>query len=324
MPFQFEFEKYRTDVAHLKSTLETYGVAIIPSVLDDLECGAMEEGMWNTLEHWTQHWEVPIRRDCESSWRGIKDIHPKHAMLIQHYGIGHAQFIWDLRQNPKCVEPFAQLWDCPADQLLTSFDAASFHMPPEVTGFGWHKNMWLHSDQRFTRPGFDCVQSWVTARDVNEGDATLVVLEGSHLHHEDFGKQFGITDNSDWFKLATPEHLAFYEERGCVERFICCPKGSMVFWDSRTIHCGVEAQKGREKPNHRCVAYLCYKPRSQATPKFLLKKQKALKEMRMTNHWPCNGKLFAKMPHTYGMPVKPVVPLPAPVLNALGERLAGF
>jgi ectoine hydroxylase-related dioxygenase (phytanoyl-CoA dioxygenase family) len=197
-------------------------------------------------------------------------------------------------------------------------------MPPEETGFGWHKNMWLHSDQSFTRPGFDCVQSWVTARDVHDGDATLVVLEGSHLHHEEFGKHFGITDKKDWFKLETPEHRAFYEERGCIERYICCPKGSMVFWDSRTIHCGVEAQKDRTEPNHRCVAYLCYKPRSFSTSKFRSKKQKAFHEMRMTNHWPCNGKLFPKLPHTYGVPLKPVEPLPRPVLNDLGLVLAGF
>lgn len=35
----------------------------------------------------------------------------------------------------------------------------------------------------------------------------------------------------------------------------------MVFWDSRTIHSGQEAMKSREKPNMRCVVYVCMIPR---------------------------------------------------------------
>ena len=47
----------------------------------------------------------------------------------------------------------------------------------------------------------------------------------------------------------------------------------MVFWDSRTIHCGVEPRKGREQQNFRCVVYLCYTPRSLSTEKELKKKK---------------------------------------------------
>lgn len=93
-------------------------------------------------------------------------------MLLQQWSVGHAQFIWDLRQNPSVVNVFSHLWSVPQEDLLTSFDGASFHMPPETTGFGWYReNMWLHTDQSYQRPLFECVQSWLTA------------CTFRHLHH---------------------------------------------------------------------------------------------------------------------------------------------
>ena len=43
-------DKYNTDSKGLKETLEKYGVAVIPSVLDEKECQAMKDGMWDYLE----------------------------------------------------------------------------------------------------------------------------------------------------------------------------------------------------------------------------------------------------------------------------------
>ena len=176
----YEYERYIATPDNLKETLEEYGVAIIPSVLNDEECSQMASGMWDTLEDWTQHWDTQITRDNPASWKNIRDLFPKHSMLIQQYGLGHAQFIWNLRQNPKCVEIFAKLWNCSPEELLVSFDAASFHMPPEVTNIGWHRKTWVHTDQSYLRNDFECIQSWATAFDVNEGDATLAFYEKSH------------------------------------------------------------------------------------------------------------------------------------------------
>lgn len=92
----YEYERYITTPDNLKETLEEYGVAIIPSVLNDEECSQIASGMWDTLEDWTQHWDTKITRDNPSSWKNIRDLFPKHSMLIQQYGLGHAQFIWNL------------------------------------------------------------------------------------------------------------------------------------------------------------------------------------------------------------------------------------
>lgn len=321
---EYIYEKYITNADNLKNTLEEYGVAIIPSVLDEQECENMFNGMWNTLECWTQNWDKPITKENKSSYKNLKYLFPKHSMLIQQYNIGHAPFIWNVRQNKKCVNIFSKFWNCRDQDLLVSFDAASFHLPPEITNSGWHRKTWYHVDQSYTRNNFECMQSWVTAFDVNDGDATLAFCEGSHKYHEEFAEYFGIIVKSDWYKLESQEEFDFYTERGCLEYKIKCPKGSMVFWDSRTLHCGVEAMRGRETENYRCVAYLCYTPRKLATKANIKKKIKAYEECRTTNHWPHKPKLFPKVPRTYGAELKEVCELPRPDINELGRRLIGY
>jgi hypothetical protein len=263
---------YNCTIDTLKDTLQKYGVAVIPCVLNEEECNAMLGGMWEFFEHITSSWETPINRNDKKSWAGIYNLYPLHSMLIQYWGIGHCQSVWDVRQNEKCADVFAKLWGCDKKDLLVSFDGASFGVPPEDTKRGWNRgNTWYHSDQSFTKPDFKCVQGWVTALDVNEGDATLSVFEKSHLFHKEAAEQFDITDKADWYKL-TKEQEAFYIDKGCSIKNITCPKGSIVLWDSRTIHCGIEAVKTRDKPNFRSVIYLCYMPRNLCTTKKLTKK----------------------------------------------------
>ena len=65
-------------------------------------------------------------------------------------------------------------------------------------------------------------------------------------------------------------------------------------------------------------------PRSMATKKKLEKKIKAFEEMRMTTHWPCEVKLFAKTPRTYGQELPEILSLERPEIYALGRRLVGY
>lgn len=321
----YEYTKYVTTVDNLRATIEKYGVAILPNVLDDTECSSLVSGIWDYFEHMTQSWSIPISRNNPASWKEIYKFYPKHSMLFQHYSVGHAQVCWDFRQNKTCANIFASLWQCKPEDLLTSFDGLSFNVPPEVTKRGWNQNhTWYHTDQSYSRNSFESVQSWVTGLDVHDGDATLAFLEGSNKLHKNFADHFKITDKSDWYKLNETEEQ-WYVDQGCTPKKIMCPKGSLVFWDSRTIHCGVEADKHRHEQNMRAVVYLCYVPRSLCTKANLAKKVKAFEELRTTNHYPHKPKVFAKTPRTYGGPPVPdVTPIEPPVLTELGRRLAGY
>ena len=322
---EYEFERYIASKDNVVEVLNNYGVAIIPNILNEDECKEMNEGMWSTLENLTQTWEKPIKRDNSETWREMAKLYPKHSMLIQNWSIGHAQYIWNIRQNPKVVEIFAKIWKCEKEDLLVSFDAVSYHLPPETTKLGWYRGRdWYHSDQSYLDSKFKCVQGWVTGYDVNEGDASLSFLESSNDYHKDFQERFKTTEKDDWYKLNENETDFYINDKTCLPKRIKCPKGSLVLWDSRTIHCGSEALKTREKPNFRNVAYVCYEPRERCTDKNLIKKQKAFEELRMTSHWPCKVKLFPKNPRTYGGPIYEVSQLPKPQLSELGKKLAGF
>lgn len=320
---QYEYEKYVTTSEKLKETLEKYGVAIIPSVITEEECQVMRNGMWKSIEHITQHFDVPIKKDESSTWKSFSLLFPLHSMLLQRYQLAHAQYYWDIRQNPNIVDIFATLWDVKREELLVSFDGLSLHLPPEVTKKGWFKNNnWTHVDQSFTRNGFECVQSFLTANEIRAGDATLSFLEGSHLYHKKVGKKFNITDKSDWYKFNQEEYQ--YYLKHCERKCIKCPAGSIVFWDSRTAHQGQEPLKERLLSNERCIVYLCYLPRNKATQANLKKKIKAYESLRTTSHWPNKPKLFPVNPRTYGAVLHKIEPINPPDLNDLGKKLVGY
>jgi ectoine hydroxylase-related dioxygenase (phytanoyl-CoA dioxygenase family) len=210
----------------------------------------MLNGMFKFFENITNSWKVPFKQNNPKTWESFYKLMPLHSMLIQHWGVGHAQVSWDIRQNPKIVEIYSKLHNCSNEELLVSFDGMSLNLPPEITDKGWNKNKtWYHTDQSYTRPHKECIQGWVTALDVNKFDATLAIMEGSHIYHEEFSKTFGITDKNDWFKLNKEQ---FYINKKCEYKKIKCPKGSLMLWDSRTIHCGVEPMN---KKNIRAVIF---------------------------------------------------------------------
>lgn len=82
-------------------------------------------------------------------------------------------------------------------------------------------------------------------------------MEGSHKYHADLSREFGYESvDDDWHILKSRERR-FLESRGCEVRKIKCPAGSLVLWDSRTVHCGSNPLRSRPSPNPRLVAYLC-------------------------------------------------------------------
>ena len=320
----YEYEKYKCSPDSIKETLDKYGVAIIPEVLDENECSKMLDEIWTYFEYITKNWETPITRNNSKSWREIYSLLPLHSMLFQHWNIGHSQACWNVRQNPKILDIYSNFWNCKKEELLVSFDGLSFNVPPEITNRGWNKNnIWLHSDQSFACNDFQCIQGWVTALDVNEDDATLSILEESHKYHKEFGSNFNIKSKKNWHKL-TDNEKQFYYDRGCLYKKIKCPKGSLVVWDSRTIHCGVEANKHRKNANFRAIIYICYMPRKMSTEKQLEKKREAFNNMRLTSHWPCKIKLFPKNPRDYGNGLPTINLIEKPKLQDIGYKLAGF
>jgi len=323
-------EKYTTDAAGAMAKLEEYGVAIVPSVLGPQECATLKAKGWDFFEQVTAGMARPVDRNDPSTWNTLLDLYPSHGMLFQHWGIGQSEFVWYARQHPAIVEVFAKMWKVRSEELLVSFDGASFQAPPDrednpTPHRGWGSPAhWLHSDQSLKRPGRECIQGWVTAEEVGPGDATLAVMDKSHKYHAELAKKFpSLVDSKDWVRY-DEEAVAFFRARGCEDVRIECPPGSVVLWDSRTAHYGAAPVRGREDPKFRVVAYVCYLPRAKATPKAVKRKREIFEEGRTTSHWPNRPKLFGKLPRTYGRAVPAVRRAAAPQLTPLGRKLAGF
>ena len=324
MEREYEFQRYCATVDSVEQVLDRYGVAIIPGLLDEDETTSMRNGMWNYLEHITQKFSTPIHRHKPETWKIFTKLYPKHSMLLQHWGVGHSQMLWDLRQNPKIYNVFAKIHHTTPEELLVSFDGASFHFPPEITGSGWYRRAHnLHTDQSYLRNEKECIQGWVSANPIEEGDATLMFLEGSHKYHKNFAKRYDMKDKADWYKLDSSQ-VDYYVNNGCDVKYIACPAGSLILWDSRTIHCGIQPERGRSQAKIRCIGYVCYTPRKLTKSGDLKKRIEAFTELRMTFHWPHKPKLFPKIPRTYGGEIPNVVSIEPPNLSVMGKRFVGF
>jgi hypothetical protein len=318
------YKLYDCHIDDIKEQLDTCGVAVIPNLIDGYELLRMQEGVWDTIEKLTSYMDIPVDRNDPDTWDNWYSLLPSHDMLLQTFSVGHSQFIWDIRQNPKVSNVFSKIWSCEPNELISSFDAMSFHIPPEITGQGWYDDDdWYHVDAAYTRPEFECVQGFVTGFDINEGDATLTVLEGSHKYHQDIRTKFDITSDNDWFRL-NEEQLDFYKENGCNRMNIKASAGSLVLWDSRTVHCGMKPLKTRKAPNFRLVAYMCMTPREWCSENVLQIRRNALTDLYMTSHCPHRPKLFPKVPNVDKDYIPYVPKIPRPNLTELGKKLSGF
>lgn len=304
-------------------TLEKDGVQVVKDVLTEAELNHLRCEMWEWLNLKTRHCSKPVVKGATGTYVSLFELFPKHGMLFQHWDFGHNPLSWYLRQHSKVINEFKKIWK--TDDLLTSFDGISVSLPCEVTKRGWHRGKeWFHTDQCYKRDSFECVQGFVNIFDVNYGDATLRVLRGSHKLHSEFQSKFKIADSSDWHML-NEEEKKFYIDRLGTGNDICvkAPAGSLVLWDSRTIHQGMEPLKARLNQNIRCVPYICMTPASLATQAQLKNRIKYFEARRTCNHWPHKIKPFAKVPRSFGQNIPSVDPDDLKV-TPLIKKLVGY
>jgi hypothetical protein len=347
---ELRYASFETTVENVREVLERDGVCVIPNVITGEELEAMRDGMWDTLGHLTQNLDTPVSRD-PSTWHAFQQLKPLRHTMLHDFGIGQAQVCWDVRQNPRVAEVFARVWGVPVEKLLTSTDGMTVHFPDElippgarhpsaldeqgtaavqkVAFYGGPATDWFHVDQDPAAVGLLCVQGLVTAWDVNDGDATLAVLRGSHHHLADYAREFELKmgkSSNGFHRIPDGPRRAFFDARGCERVSVRCPAGSLVLWDSRTTHCGSLPQRGRATPAIRFVVYVCMLPRpadERERKEVLDRKQQVLAQQGTTSHWPLGEKVFPRA-STCTSTGKAIPSLPPPVLTPLGRILAGL
>lgn len=311
-----KYKNYNTNLENLNNNLDQYGVAVIPNIFNENECIQFRNKIWEELKYISQN-----RFDINdiNTWNEFYNFNPFHSMLLHHHSLGHIQPIWDIRQHPNVYNVFEKIWDTNVNDLLVSFDGLSIHLPPEKTNRGWYDSNWFHTDQSSKKIGKHCIQGLINLYSVNDGDATLSIIENSHLLHQSFFKDKNIINKSDWYELKDDE-LEYFNDNN--QYAVKADIGSMILWDSRTFHQGVEPFKYRETENFRMSIYVTMMPRSTIKDNKVLKiKQKALNNLKITSHWANSVFTFPKKPKNCLFEFNIVH---KPILNNIGKKLAGF
>ena len=110
----------------------------------------------------------------------------------------------------------------------------------------------------------------VTLWDCEDGDATLACWPKSHKLHAEYGRQFNLHDpkvkanQAHWQKISSDENYKWLQSKGLKPNCVQAKAGSLILWDSRTMHQGIQSVDKRKNPKPRCVVYVCQKPRSGA------------------------------------------------------------
>lgn len=326
------------DLSNLHAIMDEFGVAIVPALLSEEECESALSHTHGFFVNLMKDMPVPFNPADSKTYRTLADVSKLHSMLFQGYGVGQNQGSWEIRQNPKVFEVFSSLWH--DDDLLTSMDGLSYQVPPErmpakggpdaTNRAGYFQHTWFHCDQSFERNERECVQGQVNLIEVTPGDATLMVLEGSHRLHGAFRERFGAASSEDWQLLESRGNekvrgsLSFFTDKHhCPMRRITCPRGSLILWDSRTIHCGSEPLRLRPNAHWRVTIYVCMTPAYLCTQSNMDKRIEAFEELATTSHWPHRVKIFPTLAQGRFVlhPPQLNLSLSYPVLSPLGLQL---
>lgn len=302
----------------IKQIINTYGICYVPCVLDEEEIVKMLTGTWHYFEHLTKNDELPVEMSNPKSWQEIQSLQPDGGMLFHKYNAGHSQHMWNLRQNSQILSIWSTLLECSYLEMLVSFDGFSFLLPPEETHDNWHSDneIWYHLDQSLYSVEQDGFQSFVTAYDMDENDATIRFFEKSHLLTQKFVDTFGYISDTDWVPFHY-EHVQWWKQQ-CSESAIKCPAGSLVIWDSRLVHYGGKPKRCRKHARTKCTAYLSYSCRNKADEKTIAKKIHGFENKCTSNHYAHRASFFPQGD------ISEITPIENPTLNHVGYLLAGY
>lgn len=268
---------------NLKKTLQHDGYAVVENVLSPEQCAAYIDAMWT----WIEGFDTGINRRYPLTWTTKNWPFTTHG-LLQHFKVGQSEFAWKMRVEPEILKIFSNLWNCPPEDLIVSFDGVNMGRATKRQG------TWIHLDQGPRSSELRHYQGCVT---LTTTDGGLVFYDKSPALHAKFWREHKKMDKGDdWYKF-NPEDEEWYKRQGSSKVFVPSQAGSLVLWDSRVPHQG---QLPTQPGQIRMCIYVCYKPRSSATPAILKKRIKSFTERRMTNHMPDNPKLFSNTFRTWG------------------------
>ncbi len=326
--------------------LEELGYCVIPEVLSRAEAEMLYGRVWH--EFIEKAWPN-CRMDDRSNWA---EAFPKHNKVGIFAGsAGQTQVMWDVRQDPRIVAPFAKIWNM--NDLIVSMDGLSFMCPVEIRD-GYFEP-WPHVDQHLgtisksgaapegfvsesilkTKPF--TIQGQFLFEDSFEGDGGFYCIPKSHLQFDQFAPKL---EAILALKLAKKEEkdakyacINEFFGNNCEKKHVTAPRGSLILWDSRTVHWNQHADSDRPKiasPKVRMVGYLCYLPKARLTDEARAIRKEAFEKGISTGHDAASPALMntrakgALLEEFEKYHEDPAYTPPAVTLTPLGKALLGL
>lgn len=319
--------------ASYMNDLEELGYCVIPNVFSTSETEVLYQRVWH--EFIEKAWPN-CKMDDTSNWKEAFPIHQKSGIFSGP--AGQIQVMWDLRQDPRIVDVFAEIWD--TKDLIVSMDGLSFMCPPEIRE--GYIEPWPHVDQSILRRqdgmthsnvppiGFVSesklktkpytIQGQFLFEDSFDGDAGFYCIPKSHLRFEEFAPQLEIIDVNKRQFLEE-----FFANSPYVKKQITAPRGSLILWDSRTLHWNQHASNSTKV---RMVGYLCYVPKARLTEAGRILRKEAFEKGVGTGHNPADSELKYSKDHIdqeFKQYLEdPSYTQPEILLTPLGESLLGL
>lgn len=314
----FSFVPLLLNANNYLQDLEELGYCIVPQVLSDSETKALYRRVWH--EYIEKAWPN-CKMDDRSNW---KEEFPQ----MNDYGIfggaaGQIQVMWDLRQDPRIVDVFTQIWGTPS--LIVSMDGMCIMCPPEIRE--GYLEPWPHVDQEvgsgrkiqgsFPLADFISESSLKTAPYIIQGqflfegsfdgDGGFYCIPKSHLRFAEFAPQLETIMSMELPRLEKrkmrKEYVqSFFDERRDESgnpysiKHVTAPRGSLILWDSRTVHWNQHPSKNRPSshpPKVRMVGYLCYVPKARLTIENIAIRKQAFEMSLSTPHDPAKPELVS-------------------------------
>ncbi len=321
--------------------LREQGYSVIPNVLSRDLCDAYHDQFWTILNKASNgrlsrpHCAEDLE-DFKVTGNWPRNIHG----IIEHGSFSHLPFMHEIRRNPRVQLPYALFYG-EGSKFTSSVDRMNYQPVLEWMSRRSLKKAanqaniglvdeaaWIHKDQSAMKQGLHCIQGLVTLEDCDQdGDASLELIPGSHLLHDQFEEYTSeeFKDYSfdppkvdmqkkkmDWYKFPddVKDNIQQTTELFSTFKSIKALKGSLILWDSRAWHQGgrVRAHKNKPRPmpRPRFVVYTCFQPNlipgALSLPSNeLVKREKIFVEHRGASHWPLSSTVFGD-PQTYGKP----------------------
>lgn len=282
--------------------LENNGYAIIENVIPTQETDILRQRLWT--EYIEKAWPN-IKYNDRSTWNQHFPIH--NVSCIVAGPVGQTQVMWDIRQDPRVVNIFSQIWNVKPEELIVSFDGISLMCPPEIRKPPTSEP-WPHVDQSLTFntaiPKFLgksnvksdpwTIQGQFLFEDSGDKDGGFYCLPKSHLQFNEFMKYLNTPKNSDechnsifsFFKHLTKTHVT-------------AKKGSLILWDSRNVHWNQHPELPRKDPLVRTVGFICYVPKYRLDIKNAILRGIAMGEGNATGHNPSDIDIKATKDHIW-------------------------